>query len=54
MIAEVLKNGQIMIQSENETERTLIQFFVEDNAADPQAFTMCCHNKKCAFKLELK
>lgn len=54
MIAEVLKNGQIKIQSETEAERLAIQRFVEQNAEDAEAFIMCCHNKKCAFKIELK
>ena len=53
MIAEVLKTGQIMIKSETECERKLIQSFVEVNAVDSEAFTMCCHGKKCAFKIEI-
>ena len=52
MIAEVLKTGQIMIKSETECERNLLQGFVESNAIDSKEFTMCCHNKKCAFKIE--
>lgn len=54
MIAEVFSDGQIMIKSETEEERRLVQGFVEQNAMDPRAFTMCCHNKKCAFKLVMK
>lgn len=53
MKAEILKSGQIKIESENENERTIIQSFVEQIAQNAKEFTMCCHNKKCDFKIKI-
>lgn len=53
MKAEVLKSGQIKIESENDNERMIIQSFVEQVARDAKEFTACCHNKRCEFKIKI-
>lgn len=54
MIAEVKKTGMIMLISQNENERHILQKFVQSKAVDPAGFVDCCGRKNCEFELKLK
>jgi len=54
MIAEVKKTGMIMLVSQNEAERNILQQFVQSRAVDPVGFVDCCGRKNCEFELKLK
>ncbi|MFA5429171.1 MAG: hypothetical protein WC279_13295 [Sulfurimonas sp.] len=54
MIAEVKKTGMIMLISQDETERNILQQFVKSMAADSAGFMDCCRRKNCEFELKLK
>jgi len=54
MIAEVKKTGMIMLISQNENERNILQQFVKGMAVDSENFMDCCRRKNCEFELKLK
>ena len=54
MIAEVKKDGMIMIESQSVNERIILQSFVKNMALDSKGFMDCCRRKNCAFELKLK
>lgn len=54
MIAEVKKTGMIMLISQNDAERNILQEFVQSKAIDPAGFVDCCGRKQCEFELTLK
>lgn len=54
MIAEVKKTGMIMLISQTESEKNILQQFVKSQAVDSAGFMDCCGRKQCAFELKLK
>lgn len=54
MITEINKQGMLIVITETEYEKSILQKWIENNVINSKEFTNCCGNKKCSFKIELK
>jgi len=54
MIADINESGRISVKAETDQESEMLKTWLRENVKLSKSFEMCCNNKKCAFKFDLK